>query len=54
MKTVKISQAFPCFDEPSFKSSFTTSLVRPSDGYIGKEENGSMLYMVVSSRLSSH
>ncbi|XP_068219694.1 glutamyl aminopeptidase-like [Palaemon carinicauda] len=26
--------AFPCFDEPSFKSSFTTTLVRPSEGYI--------------------
>ena len=28
-------RAFPCFDEPSFKSSFTVTLVRPSnDGYI--------------------
>ena len=27
-------KAFPCFDEPSFKSSFTVTLVRPSDGYI--------------------
>ncbi|XP_066980516.1 glutamyl aminopeptidase-like [Macrobrachium rosenbergii] len=26
--------AFPCFDEPSFKSSFTTTLIRPSQGYI--------------------
>ena len=24
-------QAFPCFDEPSFKSNFTTTLVKPSD-----------------------
>lgn len=26
--------AFPCFDEPSFKSTFSTTLVRPSAGYI--------------------
>ncbi|XP_063244276.1 glutamyl aminopeptidase-like isoform X1 [Bacillus rossius redtenbacheri] len=26
-------QAFPCFDEPSFKSTFNVSLVRPSSGY---------------------
>nr|XP_045603518.1 glutamyl aminopeptidase-like [Procambarus clarkii] len=25
--------AFPCFDEPSFKSTFSTTLVRPSHGY---------------------
>ena len=24
-------QAFPCFDEPSFKSNYTTTLVKPSD-----------------------
>ncbi|KAK7083572.1 hypothetical protein SK128_015242 [Halocaridina rubra] len=27
-------RAFPCFDEPSFKSTYTIKIVRPSDGYI--------------------
>ena len=27
-------RAFPCFDEPSFKSTFSVTLIRPSDGYI--------------------
>jgi glutamyl aminopeptidase len=26
--------AFPCFDSPSFKTTFSTSLVRPTSGYI--------------------
>ena len=27
-------KAFPCFDEPSFKSRFSVTLVRPTQGYI--------------------
>ena len=27
-------KAFPCFDEPSFKSEFSVTLVRPTEGYI--------------------
>lgn len=27
-------QSFPCFDEPSFKSTYSVQVVRPSDGYI--------------------
>ncbi len=27
-------RAFPCFDEPSFKSEFTVTLIRPSERYI--------------------
>ena len=26
--------AFPCFDEPSYKSTFSTTLVRPSERYV--------------------